>query len=93
MTGVDADNWGSPMYYTFLQVLQQAFEGVGALDREKITAYIKSNTFKTIIGEIDIRNQKMNRSWTVGQWQNGFFHAVAGVGFADYRPVKLKTDW
>jgi len=93
VTGVDADNWGSPMYYTFLQVLEQAFEGVGEMDREKITTYLKSNTFKTIIGEVDIRNQKLNRYWTVGQWQDGFFHAVAGVGFADYRPVKLKTGW
>jgi branched-chain amino acid transport system substrate-binding protein len=93
VTGVDADYWGSPMYYSLLQVLEQAFEGVGEMDREKITAYLKSNTFKTNIGEVDIRNQKLNRFWTVGQWQDGFFHAVAGVGFSDYKPVKLKTGW
>ena len=29
----------------------------------------------------------------VGQWQDGFFHAVAGVGFSDYRRVQLKTGW
>jgi branched-chain amino acid transport system substrate-binding protein len=63
------------------------------MDRAKITDYLKSHTFKTIIGEVDIRNQKLNRYWTVGQWQDGFFHAVAGVGFADYKPVKLKTGW
>jgi branched-chain amino acid transport system substrate-binding protein len=93
VTQVDADNWGSPMYYVFLQVLEQAFEGVGEMDREKITAYLKSHTFKTMIGEVDIRNQKLNRYWTVGQWQDGFFHAVSGVGFSDYKPVKLKTSW
>ncbi len=58
-----------------------------------ITAHLKSNTFKTIIGEVDIRNQKLNRYWTVGQWQDGIFHAVAGVGFTDYKPVRLKTGW
>jgi branched-chain amino acid transport system substrate-binding protein len=93
VTGVDGDNWGSPMYYTFLQVLEQAMEGVGEVDRAKITAYLKAHTFKTIIGEVDIRNQKLNRYWTVGQWQDGVFHAVSGVGFADYKPVKLKTGW
>jgi branched-chain amino acid transport system substrate-binding protein len=93
VTGVDGDNWGSPMYYTLLQIIEQAAEGVGEMDRAKITDYLKSHTFKTIIGEVDIRNQKLNRYWTVGQWQDGFFHAVSGVGFADYKPVKLKTGW
>jgi hypothetical protein len=34
-------------------------------------------------------------SATVGQWQGGFFHAVAGVNYpdSDYVPVKLKTSW
>ncbi|MPZ57768.1 MAG: ABC transporter substrate-binding protein [Rhizobiales bacterium] len=93
VTGVDADYWGSPIYYSFLQVLQQAFEGVGSMDRKAITAYLKKNKFKTIIGEIDIRNQRLDKYWTVGQWQDGFFHAVAGVGFSEYKPVKLKTGW
>ncbi len=93
VTGVDADYWGSPVYYSFLQILEQAFEGVGVMDREKITAYLKSHKFKTIIGEVDIRNQKLDKYWTVGQWQDGFFHAVAGVGFSDYKPVRLKTGW
>jgi len=41
VTGVDADYWGSPLYYTFLQILEQAFEGVGTTDREAIIAYLK----------------------------------------------------
>jgi branched-chain amino acid transport system substrate-binding protein len=93
VTGVDGDSWGSPIYYTLLQVIEQAIEGVGDLDRAKITDYIKKNTFKTIIGEVDLRNQKLNRFWTVGQWQGGFFHAVSGVGFSEYKPVQLKTGW
>ena len=93
VTGVDGDSWGSPMYYTLLQIIEQAAEGVGEMDRAKITDYLKSHTFKTIIGEVDIRNQKLDKYWTVGQWQDGFFHAVAGVGFSDYKPVNLKTGW
>jgi len=93
VTGVDADYWGSPVYYAMTQILTQAFEGVGSMDRKAITAYLKSHTFKTHIGELDIRNQRLNKLWTVGQWQNGFFHAVDGVGFGNYAPVKLKTGW
>ena len=43
VTGVDADHWGSLLYYTFLQILEQAMEGVGEVDRAKITAYLKSH--------------------------------------------------
>ena len=65
------------MYCSLLQMLEQAIESIGAIDKEAIIAHIKNNTYKTIIGEIDMRKQKMN-VWTVGQWQDGFFHAVAG---------------
>jgi branched-chain amino acid transport system substrate-binding protein len=74
-------------------MLTQTFESVGAMDREAITAHLKSHTFKTIIGEMDVRKQKLTRYWTVGQWQDGTFHAVAGVGFTDFKPVRLKTGW
>jgi branched-chain amino acid transport system substrate-binding protein len=94
VTGVDADYWGSPFYYALLQMITQSIEGVGSLqDRAAITAYLKSNTFKTIVGELDIRNQRVDKFYTVGQWQNGFYNAVDGVGFTDFAPVRLKTSW
>ena len=62
-------------------------------NREAITAHLKSHTYKTIIGEMDVRKQKLTRYWTVGQWQQGIFQAVAGVGFSNYKPVQLKTGW
>ena len=93
VTGVDADYWGSALYGSMLQVLEQSIEGVGSLDRKAVTAYIKSRTFKTIVGDMDLRNQQMTRVWTVGQWQNGFFQAVAGDGFTNYKPVILKNNW
>jgi branched-chain amino acid transport system substrate-binding protein len=76
-------------------MLTQAFEGAGTVDREAVTAYLKSHTFKTMIGEVDIRSQLINKVYTAGQWQNGFFHAVAGVGVpeTDFVPVKVKASW
>ena len=32
------------------------------------------------------------KSWTVGQWQNGFFHAVAGIGYSEYRAGQAKDQ-
>ena len=80
VTGVDSDYNACPYIYANGQVLTQAFEGAGTVDREAITAYLKSHTFKTLIGEIDLRSQLQNIAYTVGQWQNGFFHSVAAVG-------------
>ena len=47
VTGVDADYWGSAVYYSMLQMIEQAIEGVGSLDLKAITDHIKSRTFKT----------------------------------------------
>jgi len=93
VTGVDADYWGSVMYGSLLQVLEQSIETVGAIDKQAIIDHMKKNTFKTYAGEMDVRNQQMKNVWTVGQWQNGFFHAVAGEGYTNFKPVKVKDNW
>jgi branched-chain amino acid transport system substrate-binding protein len=35
-----------------MQVLQQAVEGTKSLDQDKLADYLRSNTFKTIVGDI-----------------------------------------
>jgi branched-chain amino acid transport system substrate-binding protein len=92
VTNVDADYGGSPVYYAMLQALTQTIETVGT-DRMAIADHIRKNKFKTLIGEISVPGQALDKVWTVGQWQNGFFAAVAGVGFTEFAPVKLKTSW
>ncbi len=95
VTGVDADYNACAYFYANGQVLTQAFEGAGSMDRDAITAYLKGHTFPTLIGEIDLRSQLQNIAFTVGRWQNGFFHSVAGVGVPDseFVPVRVKTGW
>ena len=95
VTGVDSDYNACPYIYANGQVLTQAFEGVGTLDREAITAYLKSHIFQTLLGEIDLRSQLQNIAYTVGQWQNGFFHSVAAVGVPESEIVapRVKTGW
>jgi branched-chain amino acid transport system substrate-binding protein len=93
VTGVDADYWASPIYYSMLQALTQAIESVGSMDRTAIADYLRKSKFKTLVGEVAMPGQLLDKVYTVGQWQRGFFAAVAGIGYTDFAPVKLKTSW
>jgi len=93
VTGVDADYWGSPFYYSMLQMLTQCIEAVGSMDRMAIADRIRKGKFKTLIGEVELPGQLVDKVYTVGQWQGGFFNAVAGIGYPNYAQVKLKTSW
>jgi branched-chain amino acid transport system substrate-binding protein len=79
--------------YETLQALTRSIEAVGTIDREAIADYVRKNRFTTIDGEISLPNQIMDKVYTVGQWQNGFFHGVNGVNRTDFVPVKVKTGW
>ena len=93
ITGMDADYWAGPVTYASLQVLEQAIEGVGAPDRAAVTAYIKANSFKTVMGNWAFKNQEIENYWTVGQWQGGKFNGVASTGKSGEKPVAIKTGW
>jgi len=93
ITGVDADYGGSPEYYAMMQMLTETIETIGSMDRQAIANHIRKNKFKTLVGEISLPNQVLDKCNTVGQWQNGFFVAVDGVGYSKFAPVKLKTSW
>ncbi len=93
VTGKPADYWASPMVYATYQILEQAIEGVGSLDRKAVTQYIKDHTFKTVLGPIDFVNQNNPKYWTVGQWQNGVFYGVSSTGRPGAKPVKIKSGW
>jgi hypothetical protein len=63
------------------------------MDRMAIADYLRKNKFKTLIGEVDMPGQLLDKVYTVGQWQGGFFSAVAGVNVSGLQGVKLKTNW
>ena len=93
VTGKPPDFWASAMVYATYQVLEQAIEGVGSVDREAVTAYIKKNKFKTVLGELDLSSQVSNTFWTVGQWQGGKFYGVKSENMPGARPIKEKPAW
>jgi branched-chain amino acid transport system substrate-binding protein len=51
--GVDPVGWYiAPFAYANLQVLADAIEGTKSLDQDKLADYIRTHTFKTIVGDI-----------------------------------------
>ena len=51
--GVDPLGWYLPPFaYAYLQVLGEAIEGAKSTDQAKVADYIRSNSFKTVVGDI-----------------------------------------
>jgi branched-chain amino acid transport system substrate-binding protein len=88
------DRWGSQIGYASLQMLEQAIERVGKLDRAAIIKELQTGTFDTMLGKVKlVDNMMQDNFWLIGQWQDGFFVGVApqraGVG----TPVVPKPAW
>lgn len=94
VTGVKPDFWASAMVYSTFQVLEQAIEGAGSLDKAAVTQYIKDNSFETVIGTLDFDENNNNPAyWTIGQWQGGVFKGVASTGRDGAVEVQVKSGW
>ena len=78
--GREPDRWASPITYASLQVLQQAIERVGKIDRAAVIKEINTGSFDTIIGKVKLVDGQNRNIWAVGQWQGNDFFGVAPVG-------------
>ncbi len=88
-----ADYWASPVMYASLEILQQAIEKAGTIDRAKVIEILTDGSFDTIMGTVTFDGNVNRNFWTVGQWQNGIFHGVASTGLdGEVTPVK-KPGW
>jgi branched-chain amino acid transport system substrate-binding protein len=92
--GREPDRWASPITYASLQVLQQAIERVGKIDRAAVTKEINSGEFDTIIGKVKLVDGQNKNVWAVGQWQGNDFFGVAPVGKdGAHPPLVPKPNW
>ncbi len=89
----EPDRWGSSLFYAGLQALGQTIETVG-LDRAKIVAHMRANSFDTIVGKLEYDQNNIRKGgWFVGQWQDGDFRGI-GPKQAGARPVMFpKPAW
>lgn len=94
VTGKAPDAWASPVLYASFQMLEQAIERVGSLDREAVTKEIQTGTFDTVIGTVKLNNNILDKVWAVGQWQGGEFKGVAPTNYdGAVAPVVPKPSW
>lgn len=88
------DRWGSVVGYASLQMLEQAIERVGKIDRPAIIKELQSGTFDTVLGKIKMDNNIPKDAFPlIGQWQSGFFAGVAPAGSSAAALVVPKAAW
>ena len=88
------DWYGNSFCYSTVQVMEQAIEKAGTLDRKKIRDVIASETFDTVIGPVRFENQfNVQSPGEVGQWQKGEFEVVAAKEKRTAEPIYPKPPW
>jgi branched-chain amino acid transport system substrate-binding protein len=95
VTGHAPDGWASPVTYASLQILQQAIEKAGTLDRKKVLDTIANGgPWDTIVGPVDLKTHIREHQWGAGQWQNGQFVGVSPSSMPGAQPAIFpKPAW
>jgi branched-chain amino acid transport system substrate-binding protein len=95
VAGSPPDAWASPVTYASLQVLEQAIEKAGTLDRKKVLdTIVNGGPWQTVVGPVDLKTHIRGKQWGVGQWQNGQFLGVSPASLAGAKPVIFpKPAW
>jgi branched-chain amino acid transport system substrate-binding protein len=93
-TGQEPDRWASPVTYAGLQMLQQAIERVGAIDRAAVIKVLQTETFQTVLGPVKLEGNLRKGTWGVGQWQDGEFYGLAPTTLPGARQARVpKALW
>ena len=92
--GKEAPFGGDASAYASLQILEQAIQKVGDLDRVKIRDVIAKETFDTIMGPVKFVNG-VNIQWPgdIGQWQKGVYEVMMPKKFRTAKPLFPKPNW
>jgi branched-chain amino acid transport system substrate-binding protein len=77
-----------PFAYAYLQVVGDAIKGADTLDQDKLTAYVHSHPFHTIVGDISFG---ADGDWTEAKIMFEQFHDVKGNDVDQFRGGKAET--
>ncbi|MCC6610024.1 MAG: amino acid ABC transporter substrate-binding protein [Burkholderiales bacterium] len=92
--GREPDRWANPVTYASLEILQQAIERVGRIDRAAIIKEIQTGTFDTVIGKVKLKGNLYLDGWQVGQWQGGEYYGIYPASLPGARPILFpKPAW
>lgn len=87
--GVDPLGWYlAPFAYAYLEVLGDAIEATKTLDQTKVADWIRTHTFKTVVGDISFgKDGEWSKSRIVEvQWQG-----IKGSGLDQFKDTKTEV--
>lgn len=93
VTGQAPDYWASAVMYSSLQVLEQAIEKAGTIDRAEVIKTMTNGSFDTVMGTMTFDKNVNRKVWTIGQWQGGVFYGVGSTGLDGAKAPIVKTGW
>ena len=77
-----------PWAYADLQVLGEAVEGTKGLDQDKLADYIRTHTFKTVVGDVTFGNKG---EWAKSRILTVQFQNISGTSVEDFRDGRGET--
>ena len=87
--GVDPLGYYLPPYaYAQMQVLADAVEGTKSLDDAKLADYLRTHTFKTVVGDVKFGK---DGEWATSGMLQVQFHGIKGNGLDQFRDVSTQT--
>ena len=92
-TGEEPDRRSGPLTYGSLQMLQQAIERVGKIDRAAVIKELQSGTFETIYGTVKLVDNRFLDVFQTGQWQGGEYYGIGPSRLAGARQPIAKPAW
>jgi branched-chain amino acid transport system substrate-binding protein len=88
------DALDSTLGYVVCQVMEQAVEKVGSLDRQKLRDYIAANEFRSILGPVKFQGSENAKAVAgVLQWQKGDLEVIWPKSIATAKPLYPKPAW
>jgi branched-chain amino acid transport system substrate-binding protein len=78
----------APWGYAQLQVLQQAVEATKGFDDQKLADYIRTTTFKTVVGDIKFGPKG---EWSQSRMLQGQFRNIKGNDLAQFRDLSTEV--
>jgi branched-chain amino acid transport system substrate-binding protein len=92
--GAEPDRWANPVTYTSLQMLQQAIERVGKVDRAAVIKELQTGSFDTIMGKVKMVDNRFLDVFQTGQWQSGEYYGIGPARLNGARPPLFpKPAW
>jgi branched-chain amino acid transport system substrate-binding protein len=77
-----------PWAYARMQVLGEAVEGTKGLDQDKLADYIRTHTFKTVVGDVNFGDRG---EWSKSRILTVQFQNITGTSVDDFRDGKGET--